>query len=80
MSRCDIRVTAIPGPSAVMAALSTAGLPSDRFLFAGFVPNGRKAADTFREFSALPVTSVWFESTRRIGTTLQLMHMNLVIG
>ena len=71
----SIRVTTIPGPSAVMAALSTAGLPSDRFLFAGFVPNGRKAAlATFREFSALPVTSVWFESARRIGTTLQLMH------
>jgi 16S rRNA (cytidine1402-2'-O)-methyltransferase len=70
-----IRVTTIPGPSAVLAALSGAGLPSDRFLFAGFVPNGQKAALTaFREFTDLSVTTIWFESPRRLGTTLQLMY------
>ena len=70
-----IDVTTIPGPSAVLAALSAAGLPSNRFLFAGFVPNGQKAAATaFREFTALPITTIWFESPRRLGTTLQLMY------
>jgi len=70
-----IAVITIPGPSAVLAALSAAGLPSNRFLFAGFVPNNRKSASTaFREFSTLPLTTIWFESPRRLGATLQLMY------
>ena len=70
-----IEVITIPGPSAVLAAISAAGLPSNRFLFAGFVPNSQKAASTaFREFTALPITTIWFESPRRLGTTLQLMY------
>ncbi len=70
-----IDVITIPGPSAVLAALSAAGLPSNRFLFAGFVPNSQKAASSaFREFKALPITSIWFESPRRLGTTLKLMN------
>ena len=70
-----IDVITIPGPSAVLAALSAAGLPSNQFLFAGFVPNGQKAASTaFREFTTLPITTIWFESPRRLGTTLQLMY------
>jgi 16S rRNA (cytidine1402-2'-O)-methyltransferase len=70
-----IDVITIPGPSAVLAALSAAGLPSNRFLFAGFVPNSQKAASTaFREFTALPITTIWFESPRRLGATLQLMY------
>tara|TARA_B100001057_G_scaffold361956_1_gene364447 strand:- start:366 stop:1229 length:864 start_codon:yes stop_codon:yes gene_type:complete len=70
-----INVVTVPGPSAVLAALSAAGLPSNRFLFAGFVPNSQKAASAvFREFTALPMTTIWFESPRRLGTTLQLMY------
>jgi 16S rRNA (cytidine1402-2'-O)-methyltransferase len=70
-----INVITIPGPSAVLAALSAAGLPSDRFLFAGFVPNSQKAASTaFREFTTLPITTIWFESPRRLAATLQLMY------
>ncbi len=70
-----IEVTTIPGPSAVLAALSAAGLPSNQFLFAGFVPNNRKAASTaFREFTELPITTIWFESPRRLRATLQLMY------
>jgi len=70
-----ISVTAIPGPSAVLAGLAAAGLPCDRFLFAGFVPNSQKAAITaFREFANLRVTSIWFDSPRRLGATLQIMY------
>ena len=70
-----ISVTTIPGPSAVLAALSASGLPSNQFLFAGFVPNSQKAASTaFHEFAHLPITTIWFESPRRLGTTLQLMY------
>jgi len=70
-----IDVITIPGPSAVLAALSASGLPSNRFLFAGFVPNSKKAASTaFNEFTDLPVTTIWFESPRKLGATLQLMY------
>ena len=68
------RLTAIPGPSAVLAGLACAGLPSDRFLFAGFIPHGGNAARTaFSEFAMLSVTSIWFESSRRVATSLSLM-------
>ena len=67
-------VTAIPGPSAVLAGLACAGLPSDRFLFAGFIPHGGKAARrAFQEFATLKVTSIWFESPRRLAASLSLM-------
>ena len=68
------RVSAVPGPSAVLAGLACAGLPSDRFLFAGFIPHGSNAArKAFEEFAMLSVTSIWFESSRRVATSLSLM-------
>ena len=68
------RVNPIPGPSAVLAGLACAGLPSDRFLFAGFVPHGNSAArKAFEEFATLSVTSIWFESPRRLVASLSLM-------
>ena len=67
-------VTAIPGPSAVLAGLACAGLPSDRFLFAGFIPHGSAAArSAFEQFAMLPITSIWFESPRRLAASLSLM-------
>ena len=67
-------VTAIPGPSAVLAALTCAGLASDRFLFAGFIPqNNNRARKAFAEFADLPVTSIWFESPRRLVNSLSIM-------
>lgn len=70
-----ISVTAIPGPSAVLAGLAAAGLPSDRFLFAGFIPHSQKAAKAaFREFANISVTSIWFDSPRRLGASLRSMH------
>ena len=68
------RVSAVPGPSAVLAGLACAGLPSDRFLFAGFIPHGSNAArKALEEFATLRVTSIWFESPRRLATSLSLM-------
>jgi 16S rRNA (cytidine1402-2'-O)-methyltransferase len=66
-----IRVTVLPGPSAVTTALVISGLPSDRFAFEGFPP--RKAGDRARRFAELatePRTLIFFESPRRIGATL----------
>ena len=65
------RVHAVPGPSAVLAALTLAGLPTDRFLFAGFVPTA--AGDRARmlaELAAVPATLVVYESPRRVARTL----------
>jgi 16S rRNA (cytidine1402-2'-O)-methyltransferase len=64
-------VTGIPGPSAVLAALVLAGLPTDRFFFEGFLPPksaARKARLT--ELSAIPGTLVFFESPRRLAEML----------
>src|SRR5271157_1878314 len=64
-------VTALPGPSAVLTALTVAGLPTDRFFFAGFLPP-KQAARRARiaELAPLPSTLVLFESGPRIAATL----------
>lgn len=66
-----IDVTVLPGPSAVTAALAVSGLPTDRFCFEGFPP--RKAGERSRRFTELAGerrTMVFFESPRRLATTL----------
>jgi 16S rRNA (cytidine1402-2'-O)-methyltransferase len=64
-------VTALPGPSAVLTALTVAGLPTDRFFFAGFLPP-KQAARRARiaELASLPATLVLFESGPRIAAAL----------
>ena len=64
-------VTGIPGPSAVLAALVLAGLPTDRFFFEGFLPP-KSAARKGRltELAAIPGTLVFFESPRRLAEML----------
>ena len=66
-----LRVTVLPGPSAVTAALAVSGLPSDRFCFEGFPPrrDGPRAR-RFAELAAEPRTLVFFEAARRAGATL----------
>ncbi len=66
-----IAVHAIPGPSAGVAALVSAGLPTDRFLFAGFPPPRHAARLTaFRELRHVPASLVFFESARRLAASL----------
>ncbi|MHA7884335.1 16S rRNA (cytidine(1402)-2'-O)-methyltransferase, partial [Nitratireductor rhodophyticola] len=69
-----LRVVPIPGPSAVLAALSASGLPTDAFLFAGFLPvkdgQRRTRLETFRQ---TPATLVFFESPRRLDESLAAM-------
>jgi 16S rRNA (cytidine1402-2'-O)-methyltransferase len=66
-----IAVTSVPGPSAVLAALVVAGLPTDRFFFEGFLPP-KSAARRARinELAAVPGTLVFFESPRRLAEML----------
>jgi 16S rRNA (cytidine1402-2'-O)-methyltransferase len=64
-------VHTVPGPSAVTAALTLAGLPTDRFLFLGFLPAKSKArADAIAEVAHLRATLVLYESGPRLGDTL----------
>jgi 16S rRNA (cytidine1402-2'-O)-methyltransferase len=66
-----IRVTVLPGPSAVTAALAVSGLPSDRFCFEGFPPRRpRERARRFAELADEPRTLIFFESPRRLEATL----------
>ena len=66
-----LHVGGVPGPSAPVMALSLSGLPTDRFLFAGFVPTKEKARlETFAELAALRATLVFFETGPRLGKTL----------
>jgi 16S rRNA (cytidine1402-2'-O)-methyltransferase len=70
----NIRVVPIPGPSAALAALTASGLPSDAFLFAGFLPvkTGQRAT-RLQELKAVPATLIFFESPRRLAETLAAM-------
>ncbi|CAL9439428.1 16S rRNA (cytidine(1402)-2'-O)-methyltransferase [Streptomyces sp. enrichment culture] len=70
----DIKVTAVPGPSAVLTALALSGLPVDRFCFEGFLP--RKAGERLgrlREVAAERRTLVYFEAPHRLDDTLAAM-------
>ena len=61
----------IPGPSAALAALSVAGLPTDRFLFAGFAPPKSAARRAFfQDLKAVRATLVLFEGASRLGASL----------
>ncbi len=69
-----IRITAVPGPSAVLTALAVSGLPVDRFCFEGFLP--RKSGERARRLAALgdeARTMVFFEAPHRTEETLRAM-------
>lgn len=77
-ARAGLRVTPVPGPSAVLAALSVAGLPTDRFVFEGFLPAAR--AERRRRLEALAGetrTLVLFEAPHRIADSLADMAERL---
>ena len=66
-----LEVTAIPGPSAALAGLALAGLPSDRFLFAGFPPAKKGARGRyFQELAGSPATVIFFVSAQKLGGIL----------
>lgn len=64
-------VIALPGPSAVLAALTLSGLPSDRFLFAGFLPSRMgERKSILEELKAVRATLIFFESAQRLSESL----------
>src|SRR5690348_11942431 len=72
------KVHTVPGPCAAIAALTLAGLPTDRFLFLGFLPAKAKArADAIVDVSGLRATLVIYESGPRLGETLLALASRL---
>ena len=71
-------VTTIPGPCAAIAALTLAGLPTDRFFFLGFLPAKEKArADAIAEVAAVRATLILYESGPRLAVTLAALAQGL---
>jgi 16S rRNA (cytidine1402-2'-O)-methyltransferase len=73
-----VPVTTAPGPSAAIAALSISGLPTDRFLFVGFLPSKAKArGDAIAEIATVRASLVFYESGSRLGATLTALAERL---
>ena len=67
-----IAVTSIPGPCAAVVGLTLAGLPSDRFLFAGFLPSKDKArAETLESLAGVDATLIFYETAPRLLKSLE---------
>jgi 16S rRNA (cytidine1402-2'-O)-methyltransferase len=67
----EVRIEAIPGPSALTAALSIAGIPTNEFTFLGFLPHKKGRQTLFREIADSERTVVFYESPHRIEKALQ---------
>lgn len=75
----ELQVVPIPGPCAAIAALSASGLPTDRFLFYGFLPkSAKRRREALRALAPQPATLVFYESPGRIGAALT--DMAAVLG
>jgi 16S rRNA (cytidine1402-2'-O)-methyltransferase len=67
-----IAVTSLPGPCAAVMGITLSGLPSDRFLFAGFLPSKEKArGDVLGELASVPATLVFYETSPRLIDSLE---------
>lgn len=73
----NISVVSVPGASALTAALSVSGFPTDRFTFYGFVPHKKGRQTLFAEISQNAETSAFYESTHRIVKTLEQLKVVL---
>ena len=74
----NIKVTTIPGCCAVISALQLSGLPTNRFLFAGFVPNKEKARlDLFEELKSINSTIVVYETANRLDKTIKAIEQSM---
>jgi 16S rRNA (cytidine1402-2'-O)-methyltransferase len=65
-----VEIIPIPGPSAVISALSISGLPTDKYVFYGFLPHKKGKETILKEIIGNKFTSVFYESTHRIIKTL----------
>jgi len=69
----NLKLETIPGPSAVTAALSVSGLPTDKFLFVGFLPKSAVQIEKFFEkYSDIDATLIFYESPFRLSKSMQI--------
>lgn len=73
----DVKISPIPGPSAVIAALSVSGIPSSEFLFLGFLPHKKGRETLFKEIAETERTVVFYESTHRIIKMLESLKIHI---
>ncbi|MEK7614641.1 MAG: ribosomal RNA small subunit methyltransferase I [Patescibacteria group bacterium] len=73
----EVKIVPIPGPSAVITALSASGLPSDEFLFLGFLPHKKGRETLFKEIAETKRTVVFYESPHRIMKTLESLNKHI---
>ena len=73
----EVKIIAIPGASALTAALSISGIPSPQFTFYGFLPHKKGRETIFKEIAAGDRTSVFYESPHRIEKTLESLAKHL---
>lgn len=76
----DLQIIAVPGPSALTAALSIAGVPTNEFIFLGFMPHKKGRETLFKEITASERTMVFYESTHRIIKTLESLRDHLGVS
>jgi 16S rRNA (cytidine1402-2'-O)-methyltransferase len=69
-----IEIITIPGPSALISALSISGIPTHEFTFKGFVPHKKGRETFFKELAEIPHTVACYESVHRIVKTLESLH------
>jgi 16S rRNA (cytidine1402-2'-O)-methyltransferase len=69
-----IEVVVIPGPSALISALSISGIPADQFLFLGFLPHKKGRETLFKEIAISGRTVAFYESTHRLIKTLEKLE------
>ncbi len=73
----EVRVLAIPGPSAVIAAISISGIPAAQFVFLGFLPHKKGRETLFKEIAQAERVMVFYESPHRIERTLASLSTHL---
>lgn len=72
-----VAIVPVPGPSAVLAALSVSGFPTSEFLFLGFLPHKKGRETLFKEIAGAKRTVVFYESPHRIMKTLESLKLHL---
>ena len=70
----SIEVVSLPGPSAVITALVISGLPTDRFIFEGFLPPKKGRQKRIKDVKDIDATLIYFESPHRVGKTLLQLY------
>lgn len=73
----ELKIIPIPGPSALIAALSISGFPADEFLFLGFPPHKKGRQTYFKRLATIESTIVYYESTHRIMKSLEELRESI---